>query len=192
VRNDLPAIRGTTSTATAFSQAWTEHADVNATQDFRETLYRLDQLRAAVAPVGVARVAGEGDDELLVGWLDAFFVEAFGAESSPSASRVLLRDIGRAGGRVVLWTVDGAPVAMARVHACLLGMSRIGPVYTPPENRGNGYGATVTAEAVRHAQREGARDVVLFADNANAVSNGIYCRLGFVPVAEHVQYAFSA
>ena len=92
----------------------------------------------------------------------------------------------------MLWTVDGAPVAMARVHGCLLGMSRIGPVYTPPENRGNGYGATVTAEAVKHAQREGARDVVLFADVDNPVSNRIYRRLGFVPVAEHVQYAFSA
>jgi predicted GNAT family acetyltransferase len=103
----------------------------------------------------------------------------------------VLRDIADAGGRVVLWTVDGAPAAMARVHGCLLGMSRIGPVYTPPEYRGNGYGTAVTAEAVRHVGRDGASDVVLFADVANAVSNGIYRRLGFVPVAEHVQYAFS-
>jgi predicted GNAT family acetyltransferase len=44
---------------------------------------------------------------------------------------------------------------------------------------------------VRHVRRDGASDVVLFADVANAVSNGIYRRLGFVPVAEHVQYAFS-
>ncbi len=91
----------------------------------------------------------------------------------------------------MLWTVNRAPVAMARVHGCLLGMSRIGPVYTPPESRGHGFGAAVTAEAVRHAQRDGARDVVLFADVANPVSNRIYRRLGFVPVAESVQFAFA-
>jgi predicted GNAT family acetyltransferase len=32
---------------------------------------------------------------------------------------------------------------------------------------------------------------VLFADVANPVSNRIYRRLGFVPVAEHVQMAFT-
>ncbi|MDT5216812.1 MAG: hypothetical protein QOK18_5051, partial [Mycobacterium sp.] len=107
-------------------------------------------------------------------------------------SRGVLAAITEARGRVVLWTANGAPVAMARVHGTLLGMSRIGPVYIPPEHRGHGYGAAVTAEAVRHAQRKGARDVVLFADVANPASNRIYRRLGFVPVAEHVQYAFSA
>ncbi len=141
---------------------------------------------------GEARLAGDGDDELLVGWLDAFFVEAFDAESNLDASRGVLGDIADQAGRVVLWTVrrrtrrDGAGARL------LLGMSRIGPVYTPPESRGHGYGAAVTAEAVRYARRAGARDVVLFADVENPVSNGIYRRLGFVPVAENVQYAFTA
>jgi predicted GNAT family acetyltransferase len=33
---------------------------------------------------------------------------------------------------------------------------------------------------------------VLFADVANPASNRIYRRLGFVPVAENVQYAFTS
>jgi len=192
VRADLPAIRGTAATAVAFSQAWTEVADVSATSEFQEMLYLLDELSPPVGVVGAPRLAQKADAELLVGWLDAFFVEAFDSESNPEASREVLVDIAAAGGHVVLWTVDGAPVAMARVHGALLGMSRIGPVYTPPEHRGHGYGAAVTAEAVRHAQCKGVRDVVLFADVDNPVSNRIYRRLGFVPVAEHVQYAFSA
>jgi RimJ/RimL family protein N-acetyltransferase len=192
VQADLPAVRGTPSTAAAFSQAWTEAAGATAATSFEETLYRLGELVPPRGVVGESRLADDGDAELLVGWLDAFFVEAFDSESNPDASREVLGDIAAAGGRVVLWTVDHVPVAMARVHGALLGMSRIGPVYTPPEHRGHGYGAAVTAEAVRHAQREGARDVVLFADVANPVSNRIYRRLGFVPVAEHVQYAFTA
>jgi predicted GNAT family acetyltransferase len=139
VRADLPAIRGTAATAAAFSQAWTEATGLTAVTSFEETLYRLGEM---VPPSGVvvgqSRVADDGDADLLVGWLDAFFVEAFGAESNPEAGRGLLSDIAAAGGHVVLWTVDGAPVAMARVHGTLLGMSRIGPVYTPPEHRGHG------------------------------------------------------
>jgi predicted GNAT family acetyltransferase len=192
VRADLPAVRGTPSTAAAFSQEWTEATGTTATASFEETLYRLDELVPPHGVVGQSRLAGHADAELLVGWLDAFFVEAFGTESNPEVSRGVLAAITEARGRVVLWTANGAPVAMARVHGTLLGMSRIGPVYIPPEHRGHGYGAAVTAEAVRHAQRKGARDVVLFADVANPASNRIYRRLGFVPVAEHVQYAFSA
>jgi RimJ/RimL family protein N-acetyltransferase len=192
VRSDLPAVQGTPSNATAFAQAWTEVTGTTATTSFEETLYRLDELVPPAGIGGEPRLAGPEDAELLVEWLDAFFVEAFASASNPEASRAVLADIAAAGGRVVLWTVDGAPVAMARVHGCLLGMSRIGPVYTAPEHRGRGYGGAVTAEAVRLAERMGARDVVLFADVANPVSNKIYRRLGFVPVAAHVQYGFTA
>jgi RimJ/RimL family protein N-acetyltransferase len=191
VRADLPAVRGTAATAAAFSQAWGEATGTGSATSFTETLYRLDELVAPDGVLGEPRLATSEDSELIAKWFDAFFVEAFDAESSPEARRGLLTDIADADGLVVLWTVDGDPVAMARVHGCLLGMSRIGPVYTPPEHRGRGHGAAVTAEAVRHAQRNGARDVVLFADDANPVSNRIYRRLGFVPVGENVQYAFS-
>jgi RimJ/RimL family protein N-acetyltransferase len=192
MRADLPAVRGTRSTATAFSQAWVEIAGVEATESFEETLYRFGELAEPRGVAGEVRLAGPGDDELLVEWLDAFFVEAFNQPSDREASHGVLRAIAEAGGTLVMWTVDGSLVAMARVHGCLLGMARIGPVYTRPESRGHGYGAAVTAAAVRQAWRDHARDVVLFADVANPVSNGVYRRLGFEPVVEHVQYAFSA
>lgn len=191
-RADLPAVRGTRSTATAFMQAWVEAMGVESTESFEETLYRLDELDEPRGVAGEARDAGPGDDDLVAAWLDAFFVEAFSQASDREASRGVLRAIADARGTVVLWTVDGAPVAMARVHGCLLGMARIGPVYTRPQSRGHGYGAAVTAAAVRQAWRDRARDVVLFADVANPVSNAVYRRLGFAPVLEHVQYAFSA
>ena len=192
VRADLPAVRGTSSAAAAFSQAWAEVTGTSPMTSFTETLYRLDELSAPGGVVGAARLAGDADDELLVGWLDAFFAEAFGVPSHPEASREALRSFAGAAGHMVVWTVDGVPVAMARVQAPAVGMSRIGPVYAPPDSRGHGYGAAVTAAAVRHAKRRGAREVVLFADVANAVSNRLYRRLGFVSVVENVQYAFAA
>ena len=191
VRPALPGVRGTSSTAVAFSQAWAEATGATATTSFTETLYRLGDLVAPTGVVGEPRLAPYEDAEWLAGWFDAFFVEAFDATPDLVARRGVLDAVADAGGHVVLWTVDGEPVAMARVHGCLLGMSRIGPVYTPPEHRGHGYGAAVTAHAVRHAWSRGARDVLLFADDANPVSNGVYRRLGFVPVGENVQYGFT-
>jgi predicted GNAT family acetyltransferase len=58
-------------------------------------------------------------------------------------------------------------------------VGRVGPVYTPPEHRGNGYGTAVTAVVVGHLLGE-ADTVMLFTDDANPTSNHVYENLGFV------------
>jgi predicted GNAT family acetyltransferase len=140
---------------------------------------------------GECLVAGAADADLLLDWLDGFFVDAFGTASDRESRRGYLGDIRAYGGDVVLWLVDGVPVSMARVHAPAAGTSRIGPVYTPAASRGHGFGAAVTAAAANHAYRRGAQHVVLFADVVNKVANGIYRRLGFVPVEDSLECAFA-
>ncbi len=73
----------------------------------------------------------------------------------------------------------------------IAGMSRIGPVYTPPGDRRHGYGAAVTAAAARWALDAGARQVVLFVDEANPTTNRLYPRLGFRPVHEVLDLSFT-
>jgi predicted GNAT family acetyltransferase len=62
-------------------------------------------------------------------------------------------------------------------------------VYTPPAQRGHGYGSAVTAAA--------ARDILgceaipcLYTDLANPTSNKIYQAIGFVPVSDRVEVRF--
>lgn len=191
-RSGMSTVRGTPSTATAFASAWSDVTGSRAVETVNQTLYRLDGLSPPVDVRGVARRTGAADEEVVVDWLDGFFVETHGARPDHEHRRGVLNDIVRNGGDVVLWSVDGAPVSMARVHAPAAGMCRIGPVYTPPASRGHGCGAAVTAAAVRHAHRSGARHVVLFADLTNPGANRIYRRLGFVPVAESLEFAVSA
>lgn len=64
------------------------------------------------------------------------------------------------------------------------GAARVGPVYTPPGARGHGYGAGSTYAATLGARAAGAAEVILFTDLANATSNRLYPRLGYVPVGE--------
>jgi predicted GNAT family acetyltransferase len=69
-------------------------------------------------------------------------------------------------------------------------MSRIGPVYTPPEHRGRGYAAAVTAAAARWALGSGARHVLLYTDLANPTTNRLYPRLGFRPRYDALELRF--
>jgi predicted GNAT family acetyltransferase len=91
----------------------------------------------------------------------------------------------------VLWLHDRRPVSMAMVRPTVAGVARIGPVYTPDADRGHGYGSAVTAAAARTALATGARDVVLFTDLANPVSNSIYRRIGFRPVSDWLAIEFT-
>jgi predicted GNAT family acetyltransferase len=68
---------------------------------------------------------------------------------------------------------------------------RIGPVYTPREHRGRGYGSAVTAAASGLVLDRGMRFCFLYTDLANPTSNGIYMRIGYEPVCDSRELAFS-
>ncbi|CRZ15272.1 GNAT family N-acetyltransferase [Mycolicibacterium neworleansense] len=187
----LSGVRGTPATATAFMQAWRAVTGVQASESSRDVLYRLGRLTGPYDVAGEWRLAGTGDVETVVRWLNEFFIEAFGEPSNVDASRAMLTSIVDSGDHIVLWTIDGEPASMARVRAAVVGVSRIGPVYTPPGRRGRGYAAAVTAAAARFARDEGASEVVLFADTANPVSNRVYRRIGFEAIADDVRYTLA-
>jgi predicted GNAT family acetyltransferase len=81
---------------------------------------------------------------------------------------------------------------MALLRAPAAGVSRIGPVFTPRDKRGRGYGSAVTAAAADVARRGGVDGVVLFADLADTTANGIYRRIGFESYADCVRIDFLA
>ncbi|MEV7946151.1 GNAT family N-acetyltransferase [Streptomyces rubiginosohelvolus] len=149
-----------------------------------QRLYRLGALRPpSPAPEGRARAATRADRALLVAWVEGF-AEATGQSKS---SAEWLVDESTERGWLALWESGGTPVALAGRTRMLAGMVRVTSVYTPPEFRGRGYGAAVTAEASRAALAEGAAEVLLFTDLANPTSNGVYLRIGYEPVADRVQ-----
>jgi RimJ/RimL family protein N-acetyltransferase len=186
----LPGVRGPREVAEAFAEQWCSVTGAVRTATTTERLYRLGTLTAPTGVPGVHRVARRADEPVLVKYQCEFAAEAFGHTPDAARARAAL-DIAREVGNVyLLWTAGGAPVGMAAVRPPAVGVSRIGPVYTAPEARGHGYGAAVTAAACRWALAAGAEQVVLFADLDNPTSNGVYQRLGFVPVGDSVIVEF--
>jgi predicted GNAT family acetyltransferase len=188
-RTAPPGVNGSAPAAQAFAAAWERRTGTAAEVKMRQRLFRLDRLRSPdPLPEGAVRVASASDRRLVRGWFTAFEQEAQGG--GPVREALIDDRLGHGG--ILVWEVDGAPVAMAGRTRVAAGMARVGPVYTPPAHRRRGYGAAVTATLTRSALDAGAEHVVLFTDLANPTSNKIYQRLGYRPVDDRLVLGFDA
>ncbi|MEH0931356.1 GNAT family N-acetyltransferase [Micromonospora sp. CPCC 205558] len=154
---------------------------------------RLHELGELVMPSPVPGrlvVATEDDVELATEWFAAFAGDAdeqAGRPRDASAHDVpdrtdMLRRLHA--GRLWFW-VDGTgePVHLTGANPPSFGVARVGPVYTPPAQRGRGWASNAVAEVSRRIQAEGTR-VCLYTDQANPTSNKIYAALGYRPVVD--------
>jgi hypothetical protein len=184
----LPGVNGAAPAVRAFAAEWERRTGASSRVLMRQRLYRLESLAMPPLPPGGPRVADESDRALVRAWFTAFEQEASGG--GPENPR-LIDDRLRHGG-VLLWEAAGEPVSLAARTPVVAGMTRIGPVYTPPEQRSRGYGAAVTAAQTRSALGAGAAQVVLFTDLANPTSNGVYRRIGYREVSDRLVLGFTA
>ena len=181
----LEAVNGTTAVAAQVAALAARRTGRRARLKGAERLFRLDALQVPETP-GRARVADESDLPVLVPWFEAFIAEA---DLFPQDAERFVRDRLAYGG-MVLWEDDG-PVAMAGHTRKAFQGVRLGPVYTPPELRGRGYGGAVTAATTQRALDLGAWEVVLFTDLTNTTSNALYPRLGYRPVEDRAVFLLS-
>jgi len=184
----LPGVNMVTADADEFVAGWRERTGADARTGLRARLYRLAELIPPPPPGGHSRVAAASDRELLLRWYRAFHDELGDVRE---ADHDALVDDRLSHGDITLWEVDGVPVSTASRSRPDAGMVRVVMVYTPPEFRGHGYAAAVTATASRTALDQGATDVVLFTDLDYPTSNGVYQRIGYRPVLDRVVMEFS-
>ncbi|WP_329613369.1 GNAT family N-acetyltransferase [Streptomyces brevispora] len=174
----ITGVNADRATAEAVAAHWPGHR-----VDEEQLLYRLGELiPPSPAPGGRARAATPADRELLLRWLHAFAADI----GQPAGHPERAVEERTAEGRLTLWEDGGVPVSMAGVSPRIAGTVRVAPVYTPPEHRGRGYAAAVTAEVSRAAREAGADEVLLFADLANPTSNGVYVRIGYRAVSDRL------
>ena len=188
-RRELGAVNAPEGDAAQFAAAWSRLTGVSWQESRRSRLFRLGQLRPpAPHPRGAARVATTADRALLESWLTAFAQDIGDSPGRPADAvddRLSYRGL-------TLWEAGGAAVSLAGLHRPATGVTRVSPVYTPPERRRQGYAGAVTAAVSQAALDAGAGHVVLFTDLANPTSNALYQRLGYRPVEDRVVLRFGA
>lgn len=155
----------------------------------RMRLHEVREVAFPPAPDGRLVRAQPAEVDLVLGWFDAFAMDAAeqAGKTEPHPAPIETREstLRRIeGGDVWLWQdPHGQPVHVTAFNPPSFGVARVGPVYTPRDQRDRGYAAAAVAELSHRLLTEGSR-VCLFTDQANPVSNALYERLGYRPVVD--------
>lgn len=174
-----PEVGGVTSvpeTAQAIAAAWERRTGGAARRTLREAAHILEEVRDPPRPArGGLRLANPSERALLVAWMREFVVEA-GLSGAAQVEAMVDGRLRRDG--LFVWH-DELPVSMVGVSPEVAGIVRIGPVYTPPAQRGRGYAGSAVAAVSRRALARGARRCMLYTDLDNPTSNKIYAEVGY-------------
>jgi predicted GNAT family acetyltransferase len=152
--------------------------------------HRAFELKEVIHPPitqGHLRQATLDDLELVTLWTYSFAKEALYEDDLPGAREGAKRKI-RAK-ETYLWVV-GNPVSMAASARPTRNVIAVNTVYTPPENRGNGYASACVATLSQRLLDSGYKSCVLVTDLANPTSNKIYQSIGYKPVSDFTAYKF--
>jgi uncharacterized protein len=193
IADELPGVVGAVPEVDRFAAAWSARHGLMPSTRFDQRIYALENLVPPNDVEGVVRLAGVDDRALVLEWMTAFTTEALhGGDDAGRIERSVDARLGPEGaGGICLWEAEGETVSLAGFGGPTPNGLRIGPVYTPPEHRGHGFGSAVTAAASQIALDRGKRFCFLYTDLANPTSNAIYVRLGYRPVCDSREIAFS-
>ncbi len=137
---------------------------------------------------GAMRLARTDEYAQLVQWQRDFEIEARLLRNTGQPSETVAQRMARA--QAYVWCDGDAIVSHAGAVAIAPTGARIGPVYTPPAQRGRGYAQALVAAVSRHLIDRGAQRVFLFTDAQNPTSNAVYQRVGFRFVSAHAHLEF--
>jgi len=183
---EAPGVTGAVPEAEWFARAWMDEPRLRMAQG----IYAAREIRVPDVP-GAMRLAALDDRDLIVDWIRAFQDEALPDETPDfDVVAAVERRLRSETAGTALWDVDGRAVSMCGFGGRTPTGIRIGPVYTPPELRGRGYGSAVTAVASKRLL-DGDRDFCfLYTDMSNPTSNRIYMNIGYEFVCDSADYAF--
>jgi predicted GNAT family acetyltransferase len=188
----LPGVLGPAGVAGAFAARLSERTGRHATLAVAERIFRVERVRQPARPAsGGWRLAEPRDRETVAAWLQDFLAEALpGQPPAGEPLEVADRWIARRHRMLYLWEDHGAVVCLVGAGGQTPHGIRIGPVYTPPSERGRGYATSLTAAATADQLARGRRFCFLFTDLANPTSNRIYQSIGYEPVCDMDMYRF--
>jgi predicted GNAT family acetyltransferase len=189
-RVGLPGVTAALPEVDQFAEAWLRRADLEPHVRMRQRIYSLTAVRPVQGVRGRPRSAAAADRGLLLEWVHAFARETFSDIDPKAAERQVAARLDRGAGGFALWEHDGRPVSLVGWGGETPNGVRIGPVYTPPDLRRQGYASALTASVSAKMLAAGRRFCFLYTDLGNETANRIYGEIGYEPVCDSVDYAF--
>lgn len=188
---DVPGVVGAAPGSRQFAEVWQALTGRGFRVNIAERLYRLDAVRAPAGISGQMRRVAEADRSLLLAWVAAFQVAAFGEAEAATVARTVhnMLTLPPEIRSTFVWE-DPYPVTLVSCGGPTPNSLRIGPVYTPVEFRRKGYASALTAAVSQYILDSGRRFCTLYTDLQNPTSNKIYQNVGYRPVCDVDEYRF--
>jgi predicted GNAT family acetyltransferase len=190
----LPGVTGAAPECETFADVWSGLTGDRVRPVMGQGIYRLREVRDVPVAAGGPRKAHAPEDlELVLAWLDEFIDEVVPPEirgSTGERRRNATATLSSDEGGYWLWEDAGRIVSMTGSGGPTPNGIRIGPVYTPPADRGHGYATSLVAAVSREQLSSGRTFCFLHTDLANPTSNAIYRRIGYERVCDSTVVAF--
>jgi hypothetical protein len=185
----IPGVNGREDASDLFSERWRTLTGQKISLDMSLRAYELRQVILPRIPEGTYRRASMDESEVIIRFFKAMHDEIMG-DSEPMPNLIsILKTIDQR--RAFVWESKGKLVSMAiKGRSTSHGMTVSG-VYTPPEERKQGYASACVAMLSQEILDEGSLFVNLFTDLANPTSNAIYQAIGYRPLCDFHKYSFS-
>lgn len=181
-----PGVNAQTEQSLMFAQTWQKLTGQKYQQSMQMRVHQLQAVQPIVRAKGNMRNATEDDRNILLQWSQEFAIEVFGKEM-PNSQRFINNQLEQK--TIYIWQ-DEIPVSFVCCAGSTPNGKRLGPVYTPPEHRKKGYATTCVADLSQKFLSMGSQFCFLFTDLANPVSNHIYRKIGYLPVADFCEFNF--
>lgn len=148
----------------------------------QETLYALSLSQMTTAPLGAhmsVTLAKHIDMALLLSWITDYSIEALGGTPGPQLEQQVAKNWKERLKKDNVWVllVSGTPCALSGFNAEIPGMVQVGPVWTPPEYRNQGFAKILLSATLSEAFQRGVSEAILFTNNPAA--DRAYRFLGF-------------
>jgi predicted GNAT family acetyltransferase len=187
IQEKVPSIMGRVPGVQIAARLWNERTARPMALKTKERVFELREVTWPRKVHGELRLATEEDAEIVANWFVDFVTEAMPEELTAETGQRARKAVKEE--RVFLWKIaDGD----GRRAVCLVAASRtlphgrnVGPVYTPPAERGKGYASNATAALSQLLLDQGHEYATLFTDLANPTSNKIYQAMGYRPVCDY-------
>lgn len=189
----VPGIMGPTNAVHTFARYWARETGGTFSPGMTQHILRATSVTPPPDVPGTWRPMDGSDHDMLLEWFTHFSLEAehVRPDQARRAGEAMLDRLGEGTGGLIWLDEAGTPVSIACYKGRTPNGIRIGPVYTPPEQRRHGYAAAVTAVTTQHLLDQGSEFVCLFTNAANETANHVYKSIGYEVVADSMQYRFN-
>ncbi len=186
---DIPGVIGDKKIVEKFKNKWLSQTGLEAELFMSQRIFKLSKLNQVKISSGKFREVQLTDLEIIKEWYIDFCQESLSKELEEEKAKKHVKKAIEAG-NYYGWEKDGKLVSVAARARNTKNAVAVNFVYTPEEYRGNGYATSTVAKLSQELLNEGYKYCCLFTDLANPISNSIYKKIGYEPIADYMVYNF--